>query len=76
MCHQDQGIRAEPKNNQAVRNIGFGRGGGQADSNSMYVKVNMEGMAIARKVDLSLHDSFETLTPTLISMFCICKSLY
>ncbi|XP_042497702.1 auxin-responsive protein IAA28-like isoform X2 [Macadamia integrifolia] len=37
--------------------------------NSMYVKVKMEGVPIGRKVDLSLHNSYQTLTNTLISMF-------
>ena len=46
--------------------------GGRA-SNSTYVKVKMEGVAIARKVDLSVHHSFETLTSTLMRMFGICK---
>ncbi|WOK91618.1 auxin-responsive protein IAA9-like isoform X1 [Canna indica] len=33
------------------------------------VKVNMEGVAIGRKVDLSLHDSYQDLFHTLNSMF-------
>ncbi|KAJ4959483.1 hypothetical protein NE237_026594 [Protea cynaroides] len=37
--------------------------------NSMYVKVKMEGVAIGRKVDLSLHHSYQTLINTLIDMF-------
>ncbi|KAJ4950693.1 hypothetical protein NE237_027525 [Protea cynaroides] len=37
--------------------------------NSMYVKVKMEGVAIGRKVNLSLHRSYQTLTNTLIAMF-------
>lgn len=41
----------------------------------MYVKVKMEGVAIARKIDLTLYDSFETLTNTLIGMFGLCKPL-
>ncbi|XVF48062.1 hypothetical protein PTKIN_Ptkin03bG0160600 [Pterospermum kingtungense] len=40
-------------------------------SNSTYVKVKMEGVAIARKIDLSVHNSFETLTSTLMRMFGI-----
>ncbi|XP_022731112.1 auxin-responsive protein IAA20-like [Durio zibethinus] len=44
--------------------------GGRA-SNSTYVKVKMEGVAIARKIDLSVHHSFETLTSTLMRMFGI-----
>ncbi|KAA8521579.1 hypothetical protein F0562_012252 [Nyssa sinensis] len=38
-------------------------------SNSMYVKVRMEGVAIGRKIDLRLYNSYQTLTNTLISMF-------
>ncbi|PON81412.1 AUX/IAA protein [Trema orientale] len=37
--------------------------------NSMYVKVKMEGVAIARKIDLSLHHSYQTLKNTLFTMF-------
>ncbi|CAD5169022.1 unnamed protein product [Musa acuminata subsp. malaccensis] len=33
------------------------------------VKVNMEGVAIGRKVDLSLHDSYQALFLTLSQMF-------
>lgn len=62
---QHHGDRAA-KNNQTSEN-GFGCGFRQ--SNSMFVKVKMEGVTIARKIDLSLHDSFQTLTTTLISMF-------
>ncbi|OMO57732.1 Phox/Bem1p [Corchorus olitorius] len=40
-------------------------------SNSTYVKVKMEGMAIARKIDISVHHSFETLTSNLMRMFGI-----
>ncbi|KAK7347543.1 hypothetical protein VNO80_22076 [Phaseolus coccineus] len=38
-------------------------------SNSLYVKVKMEGVGIARKVDLGMHQSFETLMETLMDMF-------
>ncbi|XWS70725.1 hypothetical protein CRYUN_Cryun03dG0072100 [Craigia yunnanensis] len=44
--------------------------GGRA-SNSTYVKAKTEGVAIARKIDLSVHHSFETLTSTLMRMFGI-----
>ncbi|KAK4349142.1 hypothetical protein RND71_031897 [Anisodus tanguticus] len=37
--------------------------------NSMYVKVMMEGVAIGRKVDLSLYDSYQLLTHNLLQMF-------
>ncbi|GAV85705.1 AUX_IAA domain-containing protein [Cephalotus follicularis] len=38
-------------------------------SNTMYVKVKMEGMAIARKIDLRLYHSYQTLSNSLITMF-------
>lgn len=40
---------------------------------SVYVKVKMEGVGIARKVDLSMHQSFHTLKQTLMDMFGKCK---
>ncbi|XP_010250166.1 PREDICTED: auxin-responsive protein IAA5-like [Nelumbo nucifera] len=57
------------------------QGGGVADErihrdenacrgpNSKYVKVKMEGLAIGRKIDLSLYSSYQTLTSAVISMF-------
>lgn len=50
-----------------------GCGCGGRISKSMYVKVKMEGAAIARKVDLSVHHCFQTLIDTLIDMFGKCK---
>ncbi|KAJ0090214.1 hypothetical protein Patl1_12474 [Pistacia atlantica] len=38
-------------------------------SNSMFVKVKMEGVAIARKIDLKLYHCFYTLTNSLIAKF-------
>ncbi|KAI3801823.1 hypothetical protein L1987_29940 [Smallanthus sonchifolius] len=46
-----------------------GDGGG---SKSMYVKVHMEGIGIARKVDLNMHQSYQTLVHTLANMFGKC----
>ncbi|KAK4604466.1 hypothetical protein RGQ29_012817 [Quercus rubra] len=66
LCHENQVVRAW-NNNLMVEN-GYVCGGRRA-SNSMYVKVKMEGVVIARKVDLSQHHSFETLTDTLMDMF-------
>lgn len=37
--------------------------------NSMYVKVKMEGVAVGRKVDLRLYDSYQHLTHNLLQMF-------
>ncbi|XVE97417.1 hypothetical protein REPUB_Repub03eG0017500 [Reevesia pubescens] len=36
---------------------------------SIYVKVKMEGVAIARKIDIRLYHSYQALTNSLISMF-------
>ncbi|CAN6564108.1 unnamed protein product [Malus baccata var. baccata] len=61
---------------------GCGGGGGRSGSssnsnqyyyNSKFVKVKMEGVGIARKIDLSLHQSFQTLTDSLMDMFDKCQ---
>lgn len=36
---------------------------------SFLVKVNMDGFPIGRKVDMSAHDSYETLAQTIDNMF-------
>lgn len=41
--------------------------------NAVYVKVKMEGEGIGRKVDLSLHHSFQNLKQTLLAMFGKCR---
>lgn len=48
-----------------------GGGGGTSNfrTNSTYVKVKMEGVGIARKIDLRLYRSYQTLTRSLITMF-------
>ncbi|KAL8152567.1 hypothetical protein V2J09_010327 [Rumex salicifolius] len=51
----------------AARN-GGGRGGGGARLYH-YVKVQIEGVLITRKIDLNLHQSFETLTSAILFMF-------
>lgn len=52
-----------------VRNGSINRG-----RNSMFVKVKMVGVAIGRKVDLRLYNSYHDLTNDLINMFATCKS--
>lgn len=54
-----------------VENGGVRGGGSSGGRGSIYkyVKVKMEGVGIARKIDLSLFQSYKTLTDTLISMF-------
>lgn len=49
-----------------------GCGGVTRSKKSMYVKVKMEGVGIARKVDLTVHRSFHTLKETLMHMFGKC----
>lgn len=39
------------------------------EKHSTFVKVKMEGVVIARKVDLSLHNSYQQLKDTLDDMF-------
>ncbi|XP_071919070.1 auxin-responsive protein IAA12 isoform X2 [Coffea arabica] len=38
--------------------------------NTLFVKVNMDGVPIGRKVDLNAHNSYEDLAQTLDDMFC------
>ncbi|KAL3517742.1 hypothetical protein ACH5RR_020331 [Cinchona calisaya] len=38
--------------------------------NTLFVKVNIDGVPIGRKVDLNAHSSYETLARTLDDMFC------
>ncbi|CAK9170392.1 unnamed protein product [Ilex paraguariensis] len=42
---------------------------GSNRTNSTYIKVKMEGVAIGRKIDLQLHHSYQTLANSLINMF-------
>ncbi|KAM0031046.1 putative transcription factor interactor and regulator AUX-IAA family [Helianthus debilis subsp. tardiflorus] len=51
------------------------RGGCGGGSKSTYVKVQMEGDGIARKINLNLHHSYNTLVHTLAQMFGKCKYL-
>lgn len=46
---------------------------GVGSSKPMFVKVKMEGAAIARKIDLSLYHSYQILKNSLIAMFAKCK---
>ncbi|XP_061350735.1 auxin-responsive protein IAA29-like [Gastrolobium bilobum] len=63
-------------NDHVVLNIDHNHGGhgsvGLRGSKSLYVKVKMEGVGIARKVDLIMHHSFQTLKETLMDMFGKC----
>ncbi|XP_034700398.1 auxin-responsive protein IAA9-like isoform X2 [Vitis riparia] len=62
-------------NDRTVLQNGSARAGvgGGVKPNSKYVKVKMVGVGIARKIDLSRHHSYQTLTNTLINMFGKCQ---
>ncbi|KAJ0532434.1 putative transcription factor interactor and regulator AUX-IAA family [Helianthus annuus] len=49
------------------------RGGWGGGSKSTYVKVQMEGDGIARKINLNLHHSYNTLVHALAQMFGKCN---
>ena len=66
------------KNNNTVVRKSTGNGNDDNNINikekrhlrkSPFVKVNMDGIPIGRKVDLSAHSSYETLAQTLEDMF-------
>lgn len=63
--HQHQGRQVINNDRAADRSAG--------GSNSPFVKVKMEGVLIARKINIRLYHSYQTLTDTLISMFAQCK---
>ncbi|PIN14688.1 hypothetical protein CDL12_12674 [Handroanthus impetiginosus] len=54
-------------------NVENAAGGGGRGSNSTYVKVKMEGVGIARKIDLRNHNSYQTLIASLITLFGQCE---
>ena len=71
MLHHDQHQARHIMNSTRMTAAGnYENGDG---SNSKYVKVKMEGVAITRKIDLRLYNSYQTLTKSLISMFAKCK---
>ncbi|KAI3446896.1 hypothetical protein Pfo_003561 [Paulownia fortunei] len=72
-CHQNRPLCTN--NYVNVENSGGGGGGGGRGSNSTYLKVKMEGVGITRKIDLSIHHSYQTLTAKLIALFGICKHI-
>ncbi|KAJ1410941.1 PB1 domain [Sesbania bispinosa] len=67
---QHPAARGQIRNNRMQANENQSR-----ESNSLYVKVNMEGVAIGRKINLRLYNSYQTLTNKLISMFVKYPSL-
>ncbi|KAH9615868.1 hypothetical protein KSS87_005757 [Heliosperma pusillum] len=62
--HQGQHCGCNGRNIPAVDNGGYCGG-----STSLYVKVQMEGCFITRKINLKLYHSYHTLTSTLLHMF-------
>ncbi|CAN4103710.1 unnamed protein product [Withania somnifera] len=71
LYHQSRRGAGDAMNYVTVENGGVGGGssGGRGSNSYKYVKVKMEGVGIARKIDISLFQSYATLTDTLISMF-------
>ncbi|XAR53251.1 hypothetical protein NMG60_11021724 [Bertholletia excelsa] len=65
-CHQNRMLAVDNVVDRGAHGNVINGGGSKSSS---YVKVKMEGVGIARKVDLSLHHSYQTLTDTLLSMF-------
>ncbi|GLU03722.1 hypothetical protein SLE2022_209080 [Rubroshorea leprosula] len=60
----------ESKNIMAEKNnISCYKDSGKAKQSSLFVKVNMDGTPIGRKVDLNSHGCYETLAKTLEAMF-------
>ncbi|ANM67619.1 AUX/IAA domain [Arabidopsis thaliana x Arabidopsis arenosa] len=55
--------------NPTTATVGSSSSSSISSRSSMYVKVKMDGVAIARKVDIKLFNSYESLTNSLITMF-------
>ncbi|KAJ6758582.1 AUXIN-RESPONSIVE PROTEIN IAA29 [Salix koriyanagi] len=69
--HQHQGVHVVNRNYRMVA----GNHENGAGSNTRYVKVKMEGVAITRKIDLRHYNSYQTLTNSLTSKFAKCQNL-
>ncbi|KAF9662126.1 hypothetical protein SADUNF_Sadunf18G0020800 [Salix dunnii] len=69
--HQNPGVHVLNRNYRMVT----GNHENGTGSNTKYVKVKMEGVAITRKIDLRHCNSYQTLTNSLISMFAKCQKL-
>lgn len=67
--------KVREQNRRECTAANYVNGGGIPYSYSMYVKVEMEGIGIARKIDLTTHDSYQSLTATLMPMFGKCKQI-
>ncbi|KAH6774146.1 hypothetical protein C2S52_002902 [Perilla frutescens var. hirtella] len=65
----DEEIMGWPPINSLMRKELYGGGGRAVVRNSMYVKVKMEGVPIGRKIDLTLYNSYQPFTDSLINMF-------
>lgn len=63
-CHQDNAQRHQQRHRSG--NFPAVESGGPR---SMYVKAQMEGFMITRKIDLKLHQSYDSLTRSLLAMF-------
>ncbi|KAL0414187.1 UNVERIFIED_CONTAM: Auxin-responsive protein IAA13 [Sesamum radiatum] len=65
---QDKGVGGDENNENSKKKINHGNGNDER-GHLGFVKVNMDGLPIGRKVDLNAHKSYETLAKTLEEMF-------
>ncbi|EOA17318.1 hypothetical protein CARUB_v10005589mg [Capsella rubella] len=67
--YHHHGRRNTVMNNRMAAIESVGSSSTITSRSSMYVKVKMDGVAITRKVDIKLFNSYESLTDSLIAMF-------
>ncbi|KAI9117488.1 hypothetical protein K1719_011654 [Acacia pycnantha] len=72
LMSQRKKLHFDHEEEDAVTGIPHKRASG-VSTDALYVKVRMEGEGIGRKIDLSLHHSFQKLKQTLIAMFEKCN---
>ncbi|KAL0456900.1 UNVERIFIED_CONTAM: Auxin-responsive protein IAA13 [Sesamum latifolium] len=65
---RDKGVGGDENNENSKRKINHGNANDER-GHLGFVKVNMDGLPIGRKVDLNAHKSYETLAKTLEEMF-------
>ncbi|KAK4425391.1 Auxin-responsive protein IAA13 [Sesamum alatum] len=69
-AEQDRGVGGDENNENSKKKINHGNDIKNDERGHLgFVKVNMDGLAIGRKVDLNAHKSYETLAKTLEEMF-------
>ncbi|KAK1275785.1 Auxin-responsive protein IAA25 [Acorus gramineus] len=61
--------KAAPTTEETEQDGDMRKDDGSSNRSSMYVKVNMEGYGIGRKINLGAHDNYESLSHALFKMF-------